>query len=403
MNQSILERLQEAVKQDKTWTPSIVMNLDQAGNPQDIVPFLQPNEIERSSFMAKGYPKNSSFCFYPFEGMEMKSNLIDELRKAGLKGGSLLNFRSRGKMSKLRIHTIEVTCAKHLLSRTTKTETMYNDNCIQQCGTIIQPKHQSSSVKGSSRSSKLKHVKYDKSTCTVAATGSKNRMTSIRPVEAENKCPFMFYVFLSTHDNKWYLSYSSTSSTRMCHQNHFKIPDDSIIHNYGDLPTNIKSYIRDSIGNYVPGPNIVNMVSTLFGVNLTSTAIGTARKEYTTQILNDYSVDPANSSCDKLLEYFRGNEEISFLSVTHSVDSGFVTYRRTRCSKKSILITQVDKNVGIFMQVLVLPVMMLCGLVRQQLIKERVELEEQGRAIATESIQAVSTLGISILLHYLKF
>ena len=149
MNKSILERLQEAVKQDKTWTPSIVMDLDGAGNSQDIVPFLQPNEIQKSSFMAKQYPKNSSFCFYPFQGMDMKSNLIDELRKAALKGGSLLNFRSRGKMSKLRLHTIEVTCAKHQLSTTTKTEIMYNDCCIQQCGTIIQPKHQSSSVKGS--------------------------------------------------------------------------------------------------------------------------------------------------------------------------------------------------------------------------------------------------------------
>ena len=319
------------------------MNLDSPNNPHDIVPYLNPTEMDKTVFMSKGYPQKASFQFYGFEGIAMKNDLVNELKKAALKGGTPLNFRSRGKMSTHRSHTIEITCGKHLMSKSSKSS--YKEDCIQQCGTIIQPKHQKSSVKGSSRSSWLKHVSYSTSTCDTGIKSNKYRHSTKRPVDLEKKCPFMFYVFLSSNDDKWYLSYSATSNTRMCHQHHFKMPDYGITHNYGDLSPGIRKYVHDALSNHIDGPSIVQMVFSQYGVNITLNTIKVARKEYINKIFNEYSVDPANSSCDRLLGYFRSNMDISFLSVTHSVDSGFVTFRRSKCPKNSVMITEEEKDV----------------------------------------------------------
>ena len=146
MSTNFLERLNAAVEEDKTWSPKIMMDLDFPNNQQDIIPFLKPSDVDKILFQSKGYPKNSSFQFYGYQGLGMKDELIKGLRSAALKDGTVLNFRSRGKMSKQRSHTIEVTCGKHMLSRTTKAS-HYKKDCIQQSGTIVQPKHQRSSVK----------------------------------------------------------------------------------------------------------------------------------------------------------------------------------------------------------------------------------------------------------------
>ena len=342
MSKNFLERLNAAVEEDKTWSPKITMNLDTPNNPQDIIPYLQPSGVEKVLLKSKGYPKNASFQFSGYKGMEMKDDLIKELKSAALKDGTLLNFRSRGKMSKHRALTIEVTCGKHVLSRSTKT--LYKDDCIQQSGTIIQPKHQGSSVKGASRSSKLKHVSYDDSMC-VSTESFKKRMTSSRPTEFEHKCPFMFYVFLSSEDNNWYLSSFSKSTNRMFHKHHFRLPEHTVCHHYSDLSQPIKDFIHKSIATNLHGPDIVNMVKSLHGINITTKAINTARVEYTRIILKEYCIDVANSSCDKLLDYFRANKDISFLSVTHSVHSGFVTHRRTKNPQNDMVISETKHDV----------------------------------------------------------
>ena len=131
----------------------------------------------------------------------------------------------------------------------------------------------------------------------------------------------------------------------MYHQHHFKRPDSGVTHNYRDLSPDIRQYVHDAISNHIEGPSIVQMIFSQYGVNITLNTIKVARKEYITKIFNEYSVDPANSSCDRLLEYFRSNMDIFFLSVTHCVDSGFVTFRRTKCPKKSIMITEEEKDV----------------------------------------------------------
>ena len=94
---NILERLEKTIEQDKQWTPTIIMNLDSPNNPHDIVPYLNPTEMDKTVFMSKRYPQKAYFLFYGFQGIGMKNDLVNDLKKAALKDGTTLNFRSRGK------------------------------------------------------------------------------------------------------------------------------------------------------------------------------------------------------------------------------------------------------------------------------------------------------------------
>ena len=56
-------------------------------------------------------------------------------------------------------------------------------------------------------------------------------------------------------------------------------------------------------------------------------------------------MNPGISLCDKLLQFLTANKEISFLSVTHSVNSGFVTTRQSKYPIKNKVITHQYLNV----------------------------------------------------------
>ena len=158
-------------------------------------------------------------------------------------------------------------------------------------------------------------------------------------------CPFKFFIILSTINNKWYLSFSNTSHQNMYHHNHFQPLDDHISWSYTELTQEINAYIQQSIQNNNYGTIIILMVSSMFGINITENTIKAAKREYANNILRQYGLDPGHTTCDKLLQFFRSNTDVSFLGFTHSVNSGFVTTRKSRQSKKIPQVTETEYNV----------------------------------------------------------
>ena len=340
MNDALKEKLEEASCLDKTWTPTIMMPLDHQNNLEDFVPKLNPSSMDRTHFLSKNYPSGTSFRFFGYNGKHSNEELIAAVKKSAFASGTRLKSRRRPNPSNSRIETIEFSCVKCHLSCASSEG--YNENCIQQCGTIIQPRHQSGSFKGSSRSSKLKLVKS-----TNKGPDSKtkrNKSSSLRPLHKSNLCSFKFKIFLSAGDGCWYLSYNKNSATQMHHVNHYRPIEDHVSLSYSHLTDEIKQYIQNSLSKHINGKHIINMVLSCFGVNITQVSINNARREYTANLLKSYGLDPAKSSCDKLLQYFRANSEISFLSVTHSVDTGFVTTRKTKGSRGMFISTEEKVN-----------------------------------------------------------
>ena len=77
-----------------------------------------------------------------------------------------------------------------------------------------------------------------------------------------------------------------------------------------------------------------------FGIVLNDNAIASARKDVFNQTLEEIGVDPSGSACDRLLAFFRCRNDISFISVTHSIESGFVTMKKNMNEKSVKNISQ---------------------------------------------------------------
>ena len=73
---------------------------------------------------------------------------------------------------------------------------------------------------------------------------------------------------------------------------------------------------------------IRTMMYQKFKIIISDTTIDFARKRFMRDTLRTLGIDPGHSSCDRLLSYFKCRKDLSFISVTHAVDSGFVTMRK---------------------------------------------------------------------------
>ena len=311
----------EASILDQTWSPSVYMASGSCNNLEDFVPMLHPTSAQKILLRAKNYPKSAPFRFYGYPGTASDGELILAIQKAAGKCGTRLKARRQAKSTDLRKESIEFSCIKHHHNKCLGAQD-FQPNSIQQCGTIIQPKHQGCSVKGSSRSAKLKHVKAlntDKNT-----SSRKNKTTSIQPTDQTHRCPFKFYIFLSNIDDLWYLSYNNISQKHMWHKYHYRVPEAAKVLTYNEVSEEVKHYLWQSLSNYVNDTIIIEIVYSLYGVNISENCIKVARKEHSDGILKQYSLDPGNSSCDKLLQFFRMNENISFLAVIILLIQGFL-------------------------------------------------------------------------------
>ena len=65
-----------------------------------------------------------------------------------------------------------------------------------------------------------------------------------------------------------------------------------------------------------------------FEIVLNDNSIGIARKEFFEKTLEEIGLDPSTSACDRLLAFYRARQDISVISVMHSIQSGFVTMKK---------------------------------------------------------------------------
>jgi hypothetical protein len=64
------------------------------------------------------------------------------------------------------------------------------------------------------------------------------------------------------------------------------------------------------------------------------------------ETLEAIGLDPCHSACDRLLVYFRNRPDITFISVTHTIDSGFVTMKKDKRRETDVLSQINSSNTG---------------------------------------------------------
>jgi hypothetical protein len=89
---------------------------------------------------------------------------------------------------------------------------------------------------------------------------------------------------------------------------------------------------RTELLTIIQGSADMSFIRTLmynkFEIVLNDNTIGIARKEFFDKTLEEIGIDPSTSACDRLLAFYRARQDISFISVTHSIESGFVTMKK---------------------------------------------------------------------------
>ena len=103
---------------------------------------------------------------------------------------------------------------------------------------------------------------------------------------------------------------------------------------------------RTELLTIIQGSADMSFIRTLmynkFEIVLNDNTIGIARKEFFEKTLEEIGIDPSTSACDRLLAFYRARKDISFISVTHSIQSGFVTMKK---NLNDTIVNDISKDI----------------------------------------------------------
>ena len=122
--------------------------------------------------------------------------------------------------------------------------------------------------------------------------------------------------------------YVIRSRKKKCHTNHFRPNTEYMCTSYVQLTQEQKTELL----TIVEGSADISFIRTLmynkFEIVLNDNTIKSARQDVFNKTLEEIGIDPSASACDRLLAFYRCRKDISFISVTHSIQSGFVTMKK---------------------------------------------------------------------------
>lgn len=89
---------------------------------------------------------------------------------------------------------------------------------------------------------------------------------------------------------------------------------------------------KDELMRTIEGSADMSFIRTFmynkFDIVLNDNTISYARREFMEKTLEEIGIDPSASACDRLLAFYRWRKDISFISITHAIGSGFVTMKK---------------------------------------------------------------------------
>ena len=97
-------------------------------------------------------------------------------------------------------------------------------------------------------------------------------------------------------------------------------------------------------------PTIRSLMYNKFEVSINNLTIPAARTNFTKDSLRALGINPSYSACDRLLAFFRKREDLSFIAVRHSDQSGFVTMKKSNrgsSAKEECSVNETCDNSGI--------------------------------------------------------
>jgi hypothetical protein len=218
-------------------------------------------------------------------------------------------------------------CERYTLAVTQEYE--YLKHGYQAVGTIIQAAHESSSVKGASRSSHRKRVTNKNKEESMSNDMKKRYRTETKlPTCTEMQCPFSLKILLAS-DNRWYLA--ETGTVACSHRGHIFVNPQHLHSPAALCSQEVHLFVNSLIMNLVPVASIIGVVRDKFKLSLTGDQVRRIRDTALEARLED-AISINQTSAERLVEALKCVSDMNYIYVTHKIDSGFVTYKKSRKS-----------------------------------------------------------------------
>ena len=244
---------------------------------------------------------------------------------------SVVDFASHS--TKLMI--VRLDCIRKRVSRAAKRD--FSGPSIQQVGTYVQQAHSSKSIKGKSRSvSKQRTKPHIVDDNTTSCNNQGNKVYTPRPICKDVACTFNFTIFCNKSDQGWYLSYSSGhNKCSPYHKHHLPINIEHISISLRHLPPAIDTFIIHLLNERVPPSTITKLVSQHYGKTISEQSVFKQRDNISYSLLKETSDLPYGTPVERLIAEFSMKSDVSFMYVTHDIDSGFVTHQKRKHDSRS--------------------------------------------------------------------
>ena len=235
--------------------------------------------------------------------------------------------------------SIHLNCVRNRLSRARKRT--FKANTVQQVNTYVQEAHGSPSVKGCSRSASKKRAHIQHSTNHTNGNPTpftlSNKATTNRPVCKDRCCPFYLIIFCSSVDQKWYLRHSGPNNVTYTttHTNHTPLQCNHTNVCITDISDETKQYIDECLQEQIASPLICNLVRSRFNVAVSEQLINRYRHKLMYDVLTECNDKPYGSAVAKLIGLFSARDDVSFVYITHHIESGYVTHRKNNSGQNS--------------------------------------------------------------------
>ena len=248
------------------------------------------------------------------------------------------------------LKSIRLDCIKYRVSRAAKRK--FDGDFLQLPGTYIQQAHISKSVKGKSSSTTKIRTKFlDKSpepstdteivneTTARIVNLNRNKSYTPRPVCNDDRCKFNFTIICNKGDEKWYLRYSyRTNKCNPYHNGHIPLCVEHVTMALRHLPPEIDQFIVHHLNEHVHSTTIAKLILQTYGKVVTAMAIRQYRDNINYSILKATSDLPYGTPVERLIAEFSKKTDVSFVYVTHDINSGFVTCQKRRDDNIATLI-----------------------------------------------------------------
>ena len=213
-------------------------------------------------------------------------------------------------------------CNQHRISRAAKRK--FDSNKIQQPGTFIQKAHESTSIKHKSRSSTKTRTDVSKELTILDHSKKRNKIATTRPLTSDLCCPFSLQLICMRNDNKWYIRSKDSHSNH--HSGHLPIAVHHIETPLRNVNKEVMSYVEELLAAKIEAYKISICVYNRYNVKLSYDTIRQHHRYYLLHKINVASVKPYGTAVDQLLADFKNRPDVSYLYVTHTITSGFVTH-----------------------------------------------------------------------------